>query len=55
MLQLVVTGRATERAAEDWTDVEGWEVSSCLRSIEGALAVADDLCLPYLELLRARA
>jgi 8-oxo-dGTP pyrophosphatase MutT (NUDIX family) len=58
VLQLVMVGRATERAADEWTDTEGYEISSQLVPLADAHAVITDdepMCLPFLELLRARA
>jgi ADP-ribose pyrophosphatase YjhB (NUDIX family) len=58
VLQVITTAVARERAADDWTDTEGFETSSRLLSIDDALvALADEdgLCAPFLELLRARA
>jgi 8-oxo-dGTP pyrophosphatase MutT (NUDIX family) len=58
VLQLIVTASASERAAAEWTDTEGFEVSSRLVSIDDAvdaLCDGDGLCDPFLELLRARA
>lgn len=57
VLQLVMVGRATERAAEEWTDTEGFEVSSRLVPLADAAPVGggEPLCRPFLELVRARA
>jgi ADP-ribose pyrophosphatase YjhB (NUDIX family) len=56
VVQLVYVGRAHERAAEDWTDTEGYEISSTLLPLATAHEHAiEDACLPFLELLRARA
>jgi 8-oxo-dGTP pyrophosphatase MutT (NUDIX family) len=54
LIHLVFTGSATERAAEDWTDTEGFEVSSELLPLDEALAACagDPLARPFLELLR---
>ena len=57
-VHLVVTARANERAADDWTDTEGFELSSTLVPVDEACAAisADEpMCVPFLELLRARA
>lgn len=53
-VHLIVTARATERAAAEWTDTEGYELTSRLAPLADVAAV-DPLCVPYLELLRARA
>jgi 8-oxo-dGTP pyrophosphatase MutT (NUDIX family) len=57
VLQLVVTARAVERAAQDWTDTEGFEISSRLVDLADACDAIEDesLCVPFVELLRARA
>lgn len=58
VLQLVVVGRAMARAAEDWTDTEGYEVSSRLVPLDeacGAVSDGEPMCRPFLEVLRARA
>jgi ADP-ribose pyrophosphatase YjhB (NUDIX family) len=58
VVHLVYTGRAEDRAAEDWTDTEGQEISSRLLSLDEALTVSaagDPLSVPFVELLRARA
>lgn len=58
VVQLVMTGRATARAADEWTDTEGFEISSRLAPLDEAIhltAAADPLAVPFLELLRARA
>lgn len=57
LVHLVLTGTATERAAEDWTDTEGFEVSSSLLSLDGALeaTAGDPMARPFLELLHLSA
>jgi hypothetical protein len=58
VVHLVYTGRAEHRAADDWTDTEGQEISSRLLSLDEALTVTapdDPLSVPFVELLRARA
>lgn len=54
MIHLVFTGTATERAAEEWTDTEGFELSSQLLPLDEAIAatVGDPFARPFLELLR---
>jgi len=54
-IHAVVVGRAHERAAEEWTDTEGWEVSSVLAPLGELDVEVERLCHPFLELLRARA
>ena len=54
-IHAVVAGRANDRAAEEWTDVEGWETSSALRPLRDLGVEVQRLCRPFLELLRARA
>jgi hypothetical protein len=55
VLQLVMVGRATERAAEEWTDTQGYEISSRLvPQAEAHEAISEDESRPFLELLRAR-
>ena len=57
-VHLVVTASATRRAAAEWTDTEGYELSSRLAPLDEAcsLVSADEpMCRPFLELLRARA
>ncbi|HEX7165809.1 MAG TPA: NUDIX domain-containing protein [Acidimicrobiales bacterium] len=54
-LQLVVVARATERAADDWTDTEGYELSSRLVPLADAAAHVSEtepMCVPYLDVLR---
>ena len=56
VLQLVMVGRASERAAEEWTDTEGYEVSSQLVRLSDSVALiteGEPMCVPFLELLRA--
>ena len=51
-LHLVVVARATSRAADDWTDSEGYELSSCLVPLADAAAgvgVNEAPCIPFLE------
>lgn len=52
VLQLVVVAEATGRAAEDWTDVEGYETSSRLVPLSDAarsISAQDATCVPFLE------
>jgi 8-oxo-dGTP pyrophosphatase MutT (NUDIX family) len=56
VLQLVTVGRAHDRAAEEWTDTEGWEIASRLVPLADVDdAEIDPLCLPFVEIVRARA
>lgn len=51
-LQVVVTARATARAGQDWTDVEGYEVSSRLvplREAARVISAEEPMCVPFLE------
>lgn len=52
VLYAVVTARAAERAAEDWTDVEGYEISSRLtplRDAASSVSAEEPMCVPFLE------
>lgn len=56
-LQYVYSGRAVEGPGgrdPEWTDTEGYELSSCLMSLDDAIAKLSDepLALPFLELLK---
>lgn len=54
VLQLVLVGHASERVAEDWTDTEGYEISSRLAGLEEAhatISAAEPLCQPFLKAL----
>ena len=51
-IHVVMAGRARERAAEEWTDVEGWELSSALCPLRELGVEVERLCGPFLELLR---
>ena len=56
VVHLVMAGRATQRSADDWTDTEGYEVSSRLVPLDQACAAISEeepLCIPFLECLRA--
>jgi hypothetical protein len=54
LLHVVFECRADERAAESWTDTEGYEASSCLMSLDAAHAAVDGdpLSRVFLDLLR---
>lgn len=54
MVHLVLTGTATDRAAEDWTDTEGFELSSQLLALTDAIeaSAGDPHARPFLDLLR---
>ena len=54
LVHLVLTGEARDRAAEDWTDTEGFEVSSRLLLLDEALAATreEPHARPFLDLLR---
>jgi 8-oxo-dGTP pyrophosphatase MutT (NUDIX family) len=54
VIQLVYVGRATERAAEEWTDTEGYELSSRVVPLTEPCEL-EPLCVPFLEVVRARA
>ena len=60
LFQAVYTGRANERAGDEtWTDVEGYELSSELMSIEGAkslpMSLTDAPAVPlFLDMVAAR-
>lgn len=52
VLQVVTTATASDRAAEDWTDVEGYEVSSRLvplREAARVISAEEPMCVPFLE------
>lgn len=53
MIQLVYVGRATERAAEEWTDADGYELSSRIVPLAEPCEL-EPLCIPFLEVVRAR-
>lgn len=53
-VHLVMVGRAVERAAEEWTDTEGWEVASAVAPLHELGVEVEEMCLPFLEVLRAR-
>jgi ADP-ribose pyrophosphatase YjhB (NUDIX family) len=58
-LQVVYVGHANRRDGTqggDWTDTEGWEVSSTLATLDDAIARMDSepVAVPFLELLRNR-
>ena len=51
-LQLVVVASASTRAADDWSDVEGYEVSSRLVPLNQAqqlVSAEEPMCLPFLQ------
>lgn len=54
VLQVVYVCRADERAADTWTDTEGYEAESCLMSLDDAYTAVDGdpLSRPFLDLLR---
>lgn len=53
LVHLVFTGTVLGRAADDWTDTEGFEVSSALLTLDDALEVTagDAMARPFLERL----
>lgn len=56
-LQVVVAARAHQRTAADWTDVEGYELSSQLLAVNAAIdAISPDepMCIPFLRHLASR-
>lgn len=57
VVQVVTTAAATSRQADDWTDLEGYELHSDLMAIDdavGAISVEEPMCIPYLLDLASR-
>lgn len=53
-LQVVTTAVATTRQADDWTNLEGYELHSALMGVGeavNAISVEEPLCIPYLHTL----
>lgn len=51
VLQVVTTAKASTRQADDWTDLECYELRSELMDVieaAGAISVEEPMCIPYL-------